>query len=53
MITAKWTSIEEHSRIYFILMQDLMKRMFAGVGWRCSKSNSTYAQCVTLQIKIG
>jgi hypothetical protein len=32
MTTAKWTSIQERNRIYAIPLQDLMKRVFAGVG---------------------
>jgi hypothetical protein len=46
MTTAKSTSIQECYRIaagfvpscckiYAILLQDLMKGVFAGVGWRC------------------
>jgi hypothetical protein len=26
MTTAKWVSIQEHSRVYTILLQDIMKR---------------------------
>jgi hypothetical protein len=32
MTTAKWTSIQERSRIHAILMQDLMKRGVCSCG---------------------
>jgi hypothetical protein len=32
MATAKWTSIKERSRIYAILLQDLMKRGVCRLG---------------------
>jgi hypothetical protein len=36
MNTAETTSIQESSRIYAILLKDLVKRVFASVRWRCS-----------------
>jgi hypothetical protein len=38
MTTAKWTSIQECSKIYAIVLQYLFneKGVFASVGWRCS-----------------
>jgi hypothetical protein len=48
MTTAKSTSIQEQSRSYAILLQDLMKGLFAGVGWRCSKD----ATCIFNVLKL-
>jgi hypothetical protein len=42
MTTAKWTSIQECSRTHAILLQGLMKGVFAGVGCRCPNTPETH-----------
>jgi len=49
MTIAKWTSIYEHNKIYFIMLQNLMEKVFAGVGSRSLNDPKTLQNLMTLK----
>jgi len=49
MTIAKWTSIYEHNNIYFIMLQNLMEKVFAGVGSRSLNDPKTLQNLMTLK----
>jgi hypothetical protein len=47
MTIAKWTSIYEHNKIYFIMLQNLMEMVFASVGSRSLNDPETLQNLMT------